>query len=433
MFGETPEVLVVGAGPVGLFAALTLRQRGIRVQVIDTGVWACQHSYGLALHPQSLQLFDEFGMTARILEASYPVRRIGLHEPHGRRAEIRLGDGHEDKSCLAVVRQDVLETLLEQKLEELGVRVCWRHEATTFAALEDCVQARVNRLERDSRGYAVAHAEWVVDKSFQLEVPFIIGADGYNSLVRRTLGIAFPEVADAQYYAVFECKTGEDLGDELRLTFGPGTIDALWPLPGSACRWCFQLPDFHDTEAEQRKDRLLDLGFGYFPTERIKDREPGPGDIRLPVLEESRLRALIAERAAWFSGGIEGITWRTVIRFERRLANRFGQGRMWLAGDSAHLTGPAGVQSMNTGLFEARDLAATLARILRQGASPRELPDYGARWTARWRQLHSLDGGLRARPDADPWIGGNAGRLMSCLPAHGEALAPLAGQLNLDA
>ena len=57
------EVLVVGAGPVGLFAALSLAKRGVRVQVVDTGVWPCQHSYALALHPQTLALLEKLGFS----------------------------------------------------------------------------------------------------------------------------------------------------------------------------------------------------------------------------------------------------------------------------------------------------------------------------------------------------------------------------------
>ena len=150
-----------------------------------------------------------------------------------------------------------------------------------------------------------------------------------------------------------------------------------------------------------------------------------------PVLTESNFRALIAERAPWFTASISELVWKSVVRFERRLADGFGKGRMWLAGDAAHLTGPVGIQSMNLGLQEAHELAETLAGILRGGESMAALEDYNRRWMGRWRQLHNLEGGLAGGPETDEWIRAHSGVLMSCLPGCGAGLTALAGQLGL--
>jgi 2-polyprenyl-6-methoxyphenol hydroxylase-like FAD-dependent oxidoreductase len=128
---------------------------------------------------------------------------------------------------------------------------------------------------------------------------------------------------------------------------------------------------------------------------------------------------------------VEDINWRTVVQFERRLAACHGKGRMWLAGDAAHLTAPAGMQSLNLGLFEARDLSCTLARVLR-GTPVAELDAYSAKWQSEWRRLHGIEGGLRADATTDPWIAEQAGRLLPCLPAHGNVVNPLAKQLGLS-
>jgi NADPH-dependent dioxygenase len=428
MFSESPEVLIAGAGPVGLFTALALTRREIPVRIVDTGIWSCKHSYALALHPQSLKLLQDFGLAARVLQTAYPVHHIGLYDAASRRARIIL----DPSSCLAVVRQEAIEDLLEQELQESGIHVSWRHEVASLTPARDNVAASIKKFEKDSRGYIVAHTEWVVAKTIDLEVPYVVGADGYNSIVRRTLNIGFPEVAPAQYYAVFEFKTDADLQNEMRLVLGDTTTDVLWPLPGGHCRWSFQLPDYHDPEAERLKDHLLTAGFGYFPTERVKDRAPSTSWGHLPVLEEEHLYALIAERAPWFTGKIEGVTWRTVMRFERRLAPSYGQGRMWLAGDAAHLTGPAGIQSMNVGFFEANDLAEAIPNILRNAGSLDQLSAYNNRWTSAWRQLHGLDGGFQPQPGCDPWVRDHAAQLVSCLPAHGPELTALAQQLKLQ-
>jgi 2-polyprenyl-6-methoxyphenol hydroxylase-like FAD-dependent oxidoreductase len=431
MFRDNPEVLVVGAGPVGLASALALAKRGVRVEIVDTGVWPCKHSYALALHPESLKLFAAMGLREQALAGSYPVRKVGLWDREQRRAAVDLSEGVDPDACLAVLRQDAIENHLERALKDLGVEVRWRHEVSRLEPSGDMVKATVDKLERQSRGYIVAHAEWMVAKSAELEVPYVIGADGHSSRVRHALRLDFPEVGRAQYFAVFELKTDADLANEVRVVLGPETTDILWPLPGGFCRWSFELPGYADPDAERMKDQLLRSGFGYFPTERLKDRltasEPG----NYPILDEENLRAFIAERAPWFTSKIELITWRTVVRFERRLASAFGKGRMWLAGDAAHLTGPGGVQSMNLGLLEGRELAEILTRRLRGGAMAGELDAYGERWQREWRKLHGLDSKMKATPKADPWVAAHAEQILSCLPAHGLELDSFAGQLGL--
>ena len=432
MFNDKhPEVLIAGAGPVGLFAALALAKRGIPVQIVDTGVWPCQHSYALALHPQAVELIDELGLKDAVLDSAYVVKRIGLCDTGGCKRTIELAAGAGEGSCVAVLRQDVLEELLEKALAELGVKVSWRHEVARLTPGENSVEARINKFEKESRGYIVAHTEWVVSRSTDAEFAYVVGADGHNSLVRRTLGIDFAEVGDAAYYAVFEFASDADCRNEMRLVLGDATTDVLWPLPEGNCRWSFQLPGYVEPVAEQ-VERLRKSGYGATPMERTKDRVLLSEGGHEPVLTDESLRSLIAERAPWFTSSIDRIDWRIVVRFERRLAASFGRGRLWLAGDSAHMTGPAGIQSMNLGLAEAHDLANALHGILRRGASESLLDAYNRKWNANWKQLHGLDGSLHAGPDADPWITGHGASLLSCLPAHGDRLAGLLAQVGLS-
>ncbi len=429
MFDEMkPEVLVVGAGPVGLFTALSLARKNVSVRIIDTGVWACTHSYALALHPETLALFEELGLKDKVLRDAYPVRKVAFYDKEQRRAEVPVGG---PGACLAVLRQDNLENLLETELENAGVKVGWRHEAASIQDAGDHAAVTVQKFEKESRGYIVAHTEWVVAKTFELEPSFVVGADGYNSRVRRALNPEFPAVAQAQYYAVFEFKTDSDLKHEVRVVLNDGTADVLWPLAGGNCRWSFELPNFADPDTEVRNESLRKAGFGDFPSERSKDRVQMSRGESAPVLDENNLRALLAHRAPWFQGSIEKLAWRIVVRFEHRLAARYGAGRLWLAGDSAHLTGPAGIHSMNLGLFEGRDLASSLASVLRGGADPSTLAAYNDRWMPVWRQLHGLENAIEPAAGADPWIAAHAARIAACLPAHGPALAAMAAPLGL--
>ena len=425
---RSPEVLIVGAGPVGLFGALSLAKQGIGVQIVDTGVWAATHSYALALHPQTLHLLHEFGLMQDVLESAYPVRRVAFYDGQNQRAQIEVGDGN---SCLAVLRQDVLETLLEKSLHDLGVEVDWRHEVSSLEGYPDHVAATIERYEQESRGYVVAHTEWVVAASKDAQFPLVIGADGYKSRVRRAAKIDFPEVGPPQYFAVFEFQSNFDLQNEMRVVFKDDTTNVLWPLPNGYCRWSFQMPDYTDPDVERMKEFYRQSGMGHFPSKRPKDRRMTRETEVPKVLDAAHLRVFIAERAPWFVGSVDDLTWRTVVRFEKRLAGTFGQGRMWLAGDAAHLTGPVGVQSMNIGLSEVHDLAARVARLLRSQGSLESLESYSSRWLTEWRTLQCLGGGLKPQADTDPWVKEHADRLLSCLPAHGVELGKLAGQLKL--
>ena len=424
MFKHKPEVLVVGAGPVGLFTALSLARRGTRIQILDTGRRACSHSYALGLHPQTLKLLQENRLLAPVLAHAYPIWRIGLFDSTGRRAHIAF-DQQSEYSCLAVLPQSHLEQLLEQALLDEGVQVQWRHEAVNLVESDEGVRVTVNKLESESRGFVMARDEFTVSKTTEVTVPFVVGADGHNSQVRRAMNMDFPEVGPAQHYAVFEFKTDVDLDHELRIVLGERTTDVLWPLPGGYCRWGFQLPDQARTCADHESERRPEA------SKRAKERSPHSEWGYLPEVSEESIASLIEERAPWFDGSVEKFSWRTMVRFERRLVPRFGQGRIWLAGDAAHLTGPAGVQSMNMGFLEGNDLALAMERILYEAASRDYMEGYNQAWTRRWRRLQGLDVEFAGTPETDFWVAQNADRLLPCLPAQGAELEILAGHLGL--
>lgn len=308
-----------------------------------------------------------------------------------------------------------MEHALEQALNREGVKVLWNHAVSRLEDREHAAVATVDKMVKESVGYGVAHTEWMIAKTYEVQAPLVIGADGHQSIVRRSLGIDFPDLGGTQHFAVFECEVDEDFGHEMKIVMGDRSTNVLWPLPDGHCRWSFQLLDFAVPESTRTKNRL--------PVEI--------GGARFPMLDEESLRTFIAERVPWFECKIKNIDWRIVVRFERRLADTFGKGRVWIAGDAGHLTGPVGMQSMNIGLCEAKDLADAMENILRGGGPVEQLQEYDRQRKAQWRGLLGLEGGLTPQTRIDPWVQQCSERLMPCIPASGADLVLLAKQLQL--
>ena len=405
------DVLVVGAGPTGLLAALRLAESGLAVTVIEEEWRPAGHSYALALHPRSLVLLDQLGLSAQAIGLGRRLDAVALFEGAEPRATLRFR-GPEALACLLALPQSGLEALLGRRLAERGVSVRWSHRLAGLETTDDGIVARVHKLAKESTGYAVAHTEWAIEKELTFRAAFMVGADGHRSLVRRALGTPFEEAAPSQVFAVVECGGGR--GSEMRLVLGDATVNALWPLPGGRARWSFELEAPEVSAGDRFKSRL---------TTQMGERH-------FPHLDEARVRELVRERAPWFEPELGELGWSIEVRFERRLVPAFGRDRVWLAGDAAHLTGPAGMQSMNAGLDEASDLASRLVRVLRGGEGRALLESYGGERLAAWRFLLGRQGGLRAAASTPPFAARNATRLLPCLPATGEDLGALAGQLG---
>ena len=337
-----------------------------------------------------------------------------LYDAREESATLSLGEPAARFPFVLVLPQSALESLLARRLAEMGVAVRWSHRLAALEERGDDVVASVQRLVKESAGYAVAHTEWAVDETLAIEASFVIGADGHRSLVRRALGLPFEEAGASQVFAVVECARGEAPAHELRVVLDGTTTSALWPLPAGRARWSLELEAPDVAAADRYKSRLTtQLGERFFHQ-----------------VEPAAIAALLAARAPWF-GPPRDVGWSAEVRFERRLSPQFGRGRAWLAGDAAHLTGPAGMQSMNAGLVEAADLVNRIARARVGSGGADLLAEYGRDSAARWRFLLGREGGLV--PSATtPAAARRTRQLLACLPATGDDLPALAAQLGLS-
>jgi 2-polyprenyl-6-methoxyphenol hydroxylase-like FAD-dependent oxidoreductase len=391
-----PEVLVVGAGPVGLVAALFLQRQGVRVQIVDTHQRTTQHSYALAIHPRTLRVLDEAGLSSALIGSGRTVTKVAFYEGAERRAEIdysALTSGHP---YLLVVRQSLLERAAEEALRTEKLRVHWGHRLQSLAVEGGAPVAEVATLDQVATGYPVARTESMVVRTDTIRPGFVVGADGYDSAVRRMTGIDTTEHGAAQVFSVYEVEAEGELPSEVRVVLDRDRTSVYWPLEAGRCRWGFQIED-----ASRHASTL------------------------------ERLTELIGRRAPWWTARPAKIYWSTLGLFESRLARSFGTGGVWLAGDAAHQAAPVGVQSMNSGIVEAREIAARIARIQRAGGAPSLLEEFATGMRQAWEWLLGGDGAVRALPGANPWVRQNAARILACVPASGDDLEPLLGQVGL--
>src|SRR6187455_945402 len=212
-----PEVLVVGAGPVGLVAAVFLQQQGVRVEIVDTNERTTQRSYALAIHPRTLRVLDEAGLSEQLIGAGRKVTKVAYYEGQERRAEIdyaALASGHP---YLLIVRQSLLERATEEALRQKKLKVLWGHRLESLDANDAALQAGVATLDQVSTGYPIARAEWVVVRSNTMKPAYVIGADGYDSAVRRMAGIEMDEHGAGQFVSVYEIEATGELPAEVRV------------------------------------------------------------------------------------------------------------------------------------------------------------------------------------------------------------------------
>ena len=394
---RSTEVLVIGAGPVGLLTALRLAEQGVDVEIVDKHRRTGFHSYALALHPQTLSLLAEAGLTSELLDRGRRVNRMSFYDARKERVSVSLKEAGGEYPFALSLPQSTLEHALEKQLKKKNVEVRWNHKVQDVEPGAAEWKVDIARLDGVPCGYPIARTEWMIVKTFHTTASFVVGADGYHSFLREKLCIDYRRLSEADTYSVFEFESAPDPADEVRVVVEDGRTSVLWPTDDHRCRWSFQVDD------------------------------PEKHEVTLEYLN-----GLIEARAPWFPE-VEGkILWSSMVFFDRRLVERFGQERTWLIGDAAHLTSPVGVQSMNAGLTEAWELGGRLARVARGEEPTESLEEFDMRRRQEWGRLLGIDTGLKAAAGVDPWVGDHAWKLLSSIPATGEPLQRLLRDIGLE-
>ena len=403
-------VLLVGAGPVGLLAALRLRRQEVEFELIETQRQLAGRSYALGLHPETLDLLESMGLEG-LAEEAHPVNRIALYEGKGRRETIELSPGAPGPRPLRVLPQADLERALRDRLEEMTCPIRWAHRLAALEVDGSGCRSTVETIETAASGFTPGTVVTMVAETRAVESSFVVGADGHGSTVRRALDLELERFGSPRGFAMFEILADVPDEDTVHLVLSSDSVSVLWPLGSGRWRCTFEISPGRE---------LLE--------ERFKSRARWEPAGVLPRYPKERLRNFLTERSPWFEPSkVEEILWSTVVNFEECLVEAYGRGGAWLAGDAAHLWCPLGVQSMNLGLQEAADLGDRIAVAL-EADSREPLVEYDRRWRNRWRRIAAA---ARASDRCPSWLENRAHRLPKMLPFSGSDLDSFLEEIGL--
>ena len=319
--GAEADVIVVGAGPAGLLLAGDLAEAGLRVTILERRSDTTSNlTRALVVHARTLEQLDARGLADELVAGGHPIHRVSL-----------LGAAALDPTQLPTrfpfvlaTPQFEVERLLDRRARAAGVT--FRHDSEVLG------------LEQDAEGVTVRVRDAVGIRSAR--AAYLVGTDGVRSTVREAVGLPFPGKTVARLVLA-----------DVRLTEEPEAP--------------FTLNSAHDALA-----LIGSFGDGWYRVGGWNLRHQ-PSDDTPPELDEVRAFTRLALGSDY---GMHDARWISRFHSDERQSPEYRVGRVFLAGDAAHVHSPAGGLGMNTGLQDAANLSWKLTAVLR-GRSPDSLLD----------------------------------------------------------
>ncbi|HEX7002822.1 MAG TPA: NAD(P)/FAD-dependent oxidoreductase [Trueperaceae bacterium] len=311
------RVLIVGAGPIGLFLGCRLALEGHEVQILEMRDRISPSARSIGIHPPALEALDSVGVAEALIDCGVAIRRAHVYDEMRYLGELDLGPCPPPYPFVLSLPQGLTESLLEARLDHLAPGAIRRgEEVVAVDAREDSVEVRLEG------GEIVAG-------------DFLAGCDGHRSQVRRGVGSRLHGGRREDHYLMADVEDPGEAGSEALFYLGRTGVVESFPLPGSRRRWVARLSEVP------------------------------------PRAEYERLRSAVAERTGRLLPETPGAR-ASAFTARNLLATPLAGPRWALVGDAAHVVSPIGGQGMNLGLIGA-------AALLDAGFAAAWRPDHYAR------------------------------------------------------
>lgn len=337
---EDVDVLVVGAGPVGLLLGAELQRAGVVVSVIDKMPARGFFCKALGITPRTLEIFDDIGIVDRAIAAGVWLTGVetwidGTMAP-GR--SMRLPEHGLPYGSLSLAQYET-ERLLEAAFAEHGGQVNYGFVLERFEDNTDRVKAYLTDAHGEKH---VVRCKWLV------------GCDGAHSKVRSALGLSFE-------------------GEQYPQTFALADVEVDWTLPrGPMYR-------FERAGSKHAKTSAAAVPVrGSTRRYRLSMIVPEDQASSLATIDAPDFDTMCGLLLPAMPQGVQlsSMRWSSVYRVSHRVASAYGRGRVFIAGDAAHIHPPVGGQGMNTGLQDVHNLAWKLAHVAKGLVRPELLDSY---------------------------------------------------------
>ena len=323
------QVVVVGAGPVGLVAAIDLAQRGIPVLVLDDDDTVSVGSRAICYSKRTLEILDRLGCGEPVASkgVGWSVGKVYQGSELAYQFDLLPERGHHRPAFVNLQQYHFEECLVTRAQALPSLEIRWRHKVSGVAPDADRVTLRVATDDGD----------------YGLTCDWLLVCDGARSPVRHMLGLDFEGQAFRDRFLIADIHMRSDFPAERRFWFDPpfhpNQSVLLHRQSDDVWRVDFQLGWDADPELEKQPERIL-----------------------------PRLRAMLGPDAQF------EIEWASVYTFQCRRMQKFRHGRLLFAGDAAHLVSPFGARGANGGVQDADNLVWKLDLVLR-GLAPSGLLD----------------------------------------------------------
>lgn len=368
-----PKVLIAGAGPVGMTAALCLLKKGIDFEIVDKASGPCKHSKACMLSPMTMEFLDDLGILNDVLSRAIRIHAIQLFDGGSRLANLSLGGLPTSFPFVASVPQMVLEEVLLESIERTGHKVLWNHRVAKVQRSREGLEVEVDRSSEHMMGYAVMHKEKLVDASMKFFPKLLLAADGFHSLIRRLERVNYEAVGEDLGSVLFEVRRNPREDPVLKLSFGNDGCSAYIPLPHGRGRFGFT------------SNRVVEFSADRDPSHAIYDDDLK----KFPELGDAQFRQMVEQRMPIQARNIREITWRASVPFGVRLSEAIWQNGIFFLGDAARSGFPIGAKSMNLGIPEAGAVVDALPSYLATDDDT-ELVQVADSVRMEWEDLASL-------------------------------------------